>query len=49
MKKISGRTVFTTLLSMLVVIGVVCFVCQYFVKADTWITTEGSPHKKFFY
>lgn len=44
MKKISGRTVFTTLLSMLVVIGVVCFVCQYFVKADTWITTEGSPH-----
>ena len=44
MKKISGRTVFTTLLAMLVVIGLVLFTVQYFVKADDWVTSPGSPH-----
>lgn len=44
MKKISGRTVFTTFLSMLVVIGLGVFICQYFLKAQDWVTTKGSPH-----
>lgn len=44
MKKISGRTIFTTLLSLLVVIGMLLFVVQYFVKAGDWVTFQGSPH-----
>lgn len=44
MKKISGRTVFTTLLSLLVVAGMVLFVGQYFIKAGDWVTFPGSPH-----
>lgn len=44
MKKISGRTVFTTLLSMLAVLGLVVFVAQYFVKAEDWVTFAGNPH-----
>ncbi len=44
MKRISGRTVFTTLLSMLVVVGLVVFVAQYFLNASVWVTTSGSRH-----
>lgn len=44
MKKISGRTVFTTLLSLLVIVGIVVFSVQYFVRADEWVTFPGSPH-----
>ena len=44
MKKISGRTVFTTLLSALVLIGLLLFVVQYFLTARTWVTFPGSPH-----
>lgn len=44
MKKISGRTIFTTLLSVLVILGMVLFVAEYFVKAGDWVTFQGSPH-----
>lgn len=44
MKKISGRTLFTTLLSLLAVVGLVIFTIQYFVKARDWVTFPGSPH-----
>ena len=44
MKKISGRTLFTTLLSLLAVVGLVLFTVQYFVKAREWVTFPGSPH-----
>ena len=44
MKKISGRTIFTTLLSVLVILGMVLFVAEYFVKAGDWVTLQGSPH-----
>ncbi len=44
MKRISGRTVFTTILSVLVVVGLVVFIVQYFVRAADWVTTPGSPH-----
>ena len=44
MKKISGRTLFTTLLSLLAVVGLVLFTVQYFVKARAWVTFPGSPH-----
>lgn len=44
MKKISGRTVFTTLLSLLAVAMLGIFVVQYFFSADNWVTHAGSPH-----
>jgi len=44
MKKISSRTVFTTLLSLLVVVGLIVFVGQYFLRARAWVTFQGSPH-----
>lgn len=44
MKKISGRTVFTTLLSLLAIVGLVLFVIQYFFEAEKWVTHAGSPH-----
>lgn len=44
MKKISGRTVFTTLLSLLAVVGLIVFTVQYFIKAEDWVTFPGSPH-----
>lgn len=44
MKKISGRTVFTTLLSLLAVVGLIAFTVQYFIKAEDWVTFPGSPH-----
>lgn len=44
MKKISGRTVFTTLLSLLAVALLVLFTVQYFFKAREWATFQGSPH-----
>ena len=44
MKKISGRTVFTTFLAVVVVIGLMLFTVEYFVKADDWVTAPGSPH-----
>lgn len=44
MKKISNRSVITLLLSILIVIGLVLFVAQYFMNARTWATYEGSPH-----
>lgn len=44
MKRISGRTVFTTLLAVLAVAGVIVFVAQYFVMAREWVTFPGSPH-----
>ena len=44
MKRISSRTVFMTILSVIVIIGIAAFVVQYFVKADTWVTFPGSPH-----
>lgn len=44
MKKISGRTIFTTLLSVLVILGMAVFVAEYFVKAGDWVTSPGSPH-----
>ena len=44
MKKISGRAVVTTLLSVLVVVGLLGFVVQYFVKGREWVSFQGSPH-----
>ena len=44
MKKISGRTIFTTLLSVLAVVMLGIFMVQYFVSADEWVTHAGSPH-----
>ena len=44
MKRISSRTVFMTILSMIVVLGIAAFVVQYFVKANDWVTFPGSPH-----
>ena len=44
MKRISSRTVFMTILSVIVIVGIAAFVVQYFVKADTWVTFPGSPH-----
>lgn len=44
MKKISGRSVITAALSILVILGLVVFVLQYFVNARTWATHAGSPH-----
>ena len=44
MKKISGRTFFTTFLAVLVVIGLGLFSVQYFIEADDWVTSPGSPH-----
>lgn len=35
---------FTTLLSLLAVVGLVLFTVQYFVKAEDWVTFPGSPH-----
>ena len=44
MKKISRRAVVMTLLSLLVVVGVVLFTAQYFLEAAAWVTFPGSPH-----
>ena len=44
MKKISGRAIVTTLLSLLVVVGMAAFIVQYFLDARQWVTTQGSPH-----
>ena len=44
MKKISSRAIVTTLLSVLVVVGLGAFVIQYFFHAREWVTTPGSPH-----
>ena len=44
MKKISRRAVVTTLLSLLVVAGILVFLGQYFLNASTWVTFPGSPH-----
>ena len=44
MKKISSRAIVTTLLSALVVVGLVAFTVQYFLNAREWVTTPGSPH-----
>ena len=44
MKKISRRTIVTTLLSFLVVIGLGAFLVQYVFSARNWATYEGSPH-----
>ena len=44
MKKISRRAVVTTLLSLLVVGGILLFAVQYFLNASTWVTFPGSPH-----
>ena len=44
MKKISGRAVVTTLLSLLVLIGLGLFVVQYILEAPAWVTFQGSPH-----
>lgn len=44
MKKISGRSVITALLSAVVMIGLVLFVIQYFINAREWATHVGSPH-----
>lgn len=44
MKKISGRTIFTTLLSLVVVLGLCLFVVEYFLDAREWVTFETSPH-----
>ena len=44
MKKISGRAIVTTLLSVLVVVGMAAFIVQYFVSARQWVATQGSPH-----
>ena len=44
MKRISGRTVFTTLLAAIVIVGMCLFVVQYFASARRWVTFPGSPH-----
>ncbi len=44
MKKISGRSVITALLSGVILIALGLFVVQYFINARTWATHEGSPH-----
>lgn len=44
MKKISGRTVFTTLIAVVVLLGIGLFVVEYFMMADSWVTFQGSPH-----
>lgn len=44
MKRISGRTFFTTFLAVLVVAGLCLFVVQYFANASEWVTFQGSPH-----
>ena len=40
MKKISGRAIVTTLLSLLVVVGMAAFIVQYFLDARQWVTTQ---------
>lgn len=44
MKKISSRAIVTTLLSVLVIVGLCAFVVQYFLQGREWVTTQGSPH-----
>lgn len=44
MKKLSRRAVVTTLLSVLVVIGLGLFVVQYLLCAREWVSFSGSPH-----
>jgi peptidoglycan glycosyltransferase len=43
-KKISGRAIVTTLISAIVLLGMGLFILEYFVKADDWVTFQGSPH-----
>jgi peptidoglycan glycosyltransferase len=44
MKKISSRAVVTTLIAVLVLVGLGVFVVQYFLEAREWVSYPGSPH-----
>lgn len=44
MKKISRRAVVTTIISLMVLVGMGLFIVQYFCSAREWVTFPGSPH-----
>lgn len=44
MKKLAFRAYFALALALVLALGAVIFVVEYFVKAEDWVTFSGSPH-----
>lgn len=44
MKRISNRMIFLVVLTVILALGVVLFLGNYFVHADEWVVFSGSPH-----
>lgn len=44
MNRVAGRAGITVFLALLLLVGLVFFVCEYITEADDWVIFSGSPH-----